>query len=93
MKNDLVRRGLIRGLTATLLLPLVLVVALGTGALLAAVGDEAAAAACRWIALPLGMLWVVAIAATTALSAAGQLARPARRARSLRNFSPLDDCG
>jgi hypothetical protein len=81
MKHDPVRRGLIWGLAATLLLPLVLVVTLGTAALLAAVGDDAAAAVCRWIALPLGVLWAAAIAATTALSATAHLAHLAHLAR------------
>jgi hypothetical protein len=79
MKHDPVRRALAWGLAATLLLPIVLVVTLGTGALLATVGDDAAAAVCRWIALPLGVLWGAAIASTTALSAVSQLAPPARR--------------
>lgn len=79
MKHDPVRRGLTWGLAATLLLPMVLVVTLGIGGLLAAVGDDAAATACRWVALPLGVLWVAAIAATTALSAASHLAPPPRR--------------
>lgn len=78
MKNDPVRRALAWGLAATLLLPMLLVVTLGTGGLLAAVGDDAAAAVCRWIALPMGVLWGAAIAATTALSAVSQLAPPPR---------------
>ena len=59
-------RGLAWGLAATLLLPMVLAVTLGTAGLLAAVGDERAATVCRWVAVPLGGAWVVAIAATTA---------------------------
>jgi hypothetical protein len=69
MHHDPVRRGLVWGLAATLLLPIVMAVTLGTAALLAAVGDATAATACRWAALPLAMLWGVAVVATTALSA------------------------
>lgn len=85
MKNDPLRRGLAWALAATLLLPMVLVVTLGTGGLLAAVGDDAAAV-CRWVAVPLGILWVVAVAATASLAALLLLAgprsgRPPRRRR------------
>jgi len=82
MHHDPVRRGLVSGLTATLLLPIVLAVTLGTAALLGAVGDATAAAACRWVALPVAMLWGVAVIATTALSAMLQLARPPRPPRN-----------
>lgn len=58
---------------------MVMAVTLGTGALLAAVGDDLAAGVCRWVALPLGVLWVVAMAATTVLSAAAALTGPGRR--------------
>lgn len=75
MHHDPVRRGLAWGLAAIVLLPMVTIVTLGTGGLLAAVGDEAAASVCRWVAVPLGLLWAVAIAATTALSAVSQLGR------------------
>jgi hypothetical protein len=86
MRHDPLRRGLVWGLAATLLLPMVMAVMLGTAALLAAVGDELAAAVCRWSAVPLAVLWGVAIAATTALSAASQLTArrppPGRRRRA-----------
>jgi len=81
MNMNPLRRGLAWGLSGCLLLPMVIVVALGTGGLLAAVGDDAAAAICRWCTVPLGVLWVVSIAATTALSAALALGRPQRRRR------------
>ncbi|MFM7136786.1 MAG: hypothetical protein ACKO1M_06925 [Planctomycetota bacterium] len=74
-------RGLVWGLAATLLLPVLIAVTLGTAALLAAVGDATAAIACRWAALPLAMLWGVAVVATTAFSAMLQIAprpRPPR---------------
>lgn len=81
MKNNPLRRGLAWGVAGCLLLPMVIVVSLGTGGLLAAVGDETAAAICRWCTVPLGVLWVVSIAATTVLSAALSLAPPERRRR------------
>ncbi len=84
MKHDPLHRGLVWGLAATLLLPMVIAVMLGTAALLAAVGDDLAAAVCRWSAVPLAVIWGAALAATTALSAASQLTasrRPRRRRR------------
>jgi hypothetical protein len=81
MNRDPLRRGLAWGLAATLLLPIILAVTLGTAALLAAVGDAAAAAVCRWLAIPLGGVWIVAVIATTALSAATQLAAGTGRRR------------
>jgi hypothetical protein len=86
MHRDPIRRGLVWGLAATLLLPMVIAVMLGTAAVLGAVGDSTAAAVCRWATLPLAILWGVAIAATTALSAACQLAgrHPPPRRRRIR---------
>jgi len=95
MNDDPVRRGLTWGVLATLLLPMILVVALGTGGFLTAVGDDAAAAVCRWVAVPLGGLWLVAVAATTALSAAAHLTGrgrpPLRRRRPGRRAPDRDD--
>lgn len=79
MHHDPVRRGLAWGLAAIVLLPMMMVVTLGTAGLLTAVGDDSAATVCRWVAVPLGLLWAVAIAATTALSALAQLGRRAER--------------
>jgi hypothetical protein len=83
MRPDPVRRGLVWGLGATLLLPMVIAVSFGTASLLAAVGDTAAAGVCRWASLPLAILWAVAVDAPTALSAVHQLLpRPRRPRRS-----------
>lgn len=84
MHHDPVRRGLAWGLAAIVLLPMVTVVTLGTGGLLAAVGDVTAATVCRWVALPLGLLWAVAVAATAALSAVSHLGRRPDRRRGRR---------
>jgi hypothetical protein len=91
MNSDPVRRGLAWGLGATLFLPLVIAVSLGTAALLAAVGDTAAASVCRWVSLPLAMLWGVAVVATTALSAVHQLRPRPRRLRRTKPCPPASD--
>lgn len=88
MNPDPVRRGLAWSLGATLLLPLVIVIALGTAALLAAVGDTAAAGVCRWVSLPLAMAWAVAVVATVALSAVLQLLPPPPRPRTTKPCPP-----
>jgi hypothetical protein len=66
MNRRSLRRWLVSSLAGMLLLPIFLAVTLGTAALLSAVGDATAAAACRWVALGLGILWVVAVATTAA---------------------------
>jgi hypothetical protein len=73
-------RGLVWSVAATLLLPILLTVTLGTASLLAAVGDANAAAVCRWAVLGLGILWIAALVATTALSALVTLSRGHDRA-------------
>jgi hypothetical protein len=60
---------LLVSLTALLVFPVILAMTLGTAALLEAVGDSMAAAACRWIALGLGVMWGGSVVATAALSA------------------------
>jgi hypothetical protein len=78
------RRWLITSLAGTLLLPIILAVTLGTAAVLAAVGDATAAAACRWVALGLGMLWAVAVVATAAGAGLVALTRQDERWRGRR---------
>jgi hypothetical protein len=68
MRRSPLVRGLVWGLAACVLLPIVLSITLGTGGLLAAVGDAAAATVCRRVALGLGILWIAALAATTLAS-------------------------
>lgn len=91
MHSDPVRRGLAWGLGATLFLPLAIAVSLGTAALLTAVGDTAAAGVCRWVSLPLAMVWAVAVVATTALSAVHQLLPRRRRKRKAKPCDPPQD--
>lgn len=81
MRSAPLVRSLTCGLAAIVLLPILLSVTLGTASLLAAVGDAAAAAACRWTGLAVGILWVVALAATTVISGLLALAREGRSDR------------
>lgn len=76
MHRSPVRTALTWGLVATLLLPVVLAVLLGLGSLLNAVGDEAGSRACGRVALAAGVAWLVAVVATTAVSAVALLERP-----------------
>lgn len=69
MPRRSLRRGLLASLTALLVIPVVLAMTLGTAALLAAVGDTTAAAACRWVALALGVVWAASVVATAAFAA------------------------
>lgn len=55
-------------LIAAVLLPVVVAVVLGLGALLAAVGDAPGAVVCRRLGLVAGVLWLVALVATTVAS-------------------------
>ena len=63
--RGIVVRLLVGSLVAALLLPIVVGVVVGLAALLAAVGDASAAVACQRIALAAGVLWIVAIIATS----------------------------
>ena len=79
------RRGLAWCLVAVVLVPVALAVVLGLGGLLGALGDAAAAAACGRIALGLGVVFVVALVATTATSASN---RPPPSVWATTPFSP-----
>jgi len=59
-----VRRLLAWGVVLSLLLPVSLSVVIGLAALLSSLGDAAAATACGRMALALGVVWLVALAAT-----------------------------
>lgn len=78
MKRNLLRRVLTWCVLAILLLPALLAVVLGLGALLGALGDASAATVCGRVALGLGVLLVVAVLATTATSALALIAPPPR---------------
>jgi membrane protein implicated in regulation of membrane protease activity len=87
-KRTCVDRHLVRLLRRLLLavvgLPIVIAVAVGVAALLAAVGDRSAAAVCGWIALAAGAAWTVAAMATVALNAIVVLSWEASRRRRRR---------
>ena len=66
--RELIRRLLACGVLLTLLLPMVIAVVLGLGALLSSLGDEAGAAACGRVGLVIGVTWFLALAATATAS-------------------------
>lgn len=86
MPRRSLRRGLLVSLVALLVIPIVLVIMLGTSSLLAAVGDAAAVAVCGRISLGLGIIWSVTLVLTAALSAVVALTsdRPRHRGRGRR---------
>jgi hypothetical protein len=80
-------RLLVRSVIATLLLPMVVVLLVGLGAVLDGLGDQWAAAACRRAGLLTGIVWGVAVIATSvcgglvAVDMAGQSSASAGRLR------------
>ena len=66
--REQVRRLLAWGVLLTILLPMVIAVALGLGALLSSLGDEAGARGCGRIGLVVGVAWFLALAATATAS-------------------------
>lgn len=79
MHRDRIRESLAWGLAATLLLPILLAIVLGLGGLLGGLGDAVGSAFCSRIGLALGAVWLMAIAATTAVNAVAALQRGGRR--------------
>ena len=71
--RGIIRRLLLAGVTASLLLPIVVAVVTGLGVLLRAVGDGPAAVVCARVALVAGVCWVVAIITTAVASGAALL--------------------
>jgi len=68
MASSPFRRLLVWAVTASLLLPIALVLVLGLASLLSALGDAAAATACGRLALALGVAWLTAVVATALAS-------------------------
>jgi hypothetical protein len=90
--RELIRRLLAWGVLLTLLLPMVIAVVLGLGALLSSLGDEAGAAACGRVGLVIGAAWFLALAATATTSGIMTLeAGTSRPERPERPDSPLAD--
>jgi len=93
--RELVRRLLAWVVLLTLLLPMVIAVVLGLGALLSSLGDETGAAACGRVGLVIGVAWFLAVAATATASGIMALeasaSRPDRQDRQDRSGShPAD---
>lgn len=61
------RRALLRGVTASVVLPMVIAVVVGTAALLSSLGDRAGAVGAVRVAQVGAVAWVVAIVATAVL--------------------------
>jgi len=66
--RERVRRLLAWGVLLAVLLPMVIAVVLGLGALLASLGDKAGGVACGRIGLAIGVVWFLALAATSTAS-------------------------
>ena len=85
LMREPVRRLLAWGVLLAVLLPMVIAVVLGLGALLFSLGDKAGAAACGRIGLVIGVAWFLALAATATASGSmtleGSAGRPARPVR------------
>ena len=79
MPHDRLRGPLGWAVAGTLLLPVVLSLVLGLAGLLVGLGDTSAARVCLRLALVVGVLWAVSLAATTVLNALTIMARPPRR--------------
>lgn len=79
MPHDRLRGPLGWAVAGTLLLPVVLSLVLGLAGLLAGLGDTVAAVVCQRLALVVGVLWAVALTATTVLNALAIMVRPPRR--------------
>lgn len=76
MAHVRIRRPLAWAVVGTLLLPIVLSLVLGLAGLLAGLGDQDGAVACRRAALAVSVLWGAAIVTTTTLTALAILAGP-----------------
>ena len=90
--RELIRRLLAWGVLLTLLLPMVIAVVLGLGALLSSLGDESGAAACGRVGLVIGAAWFLALAATATAGGIMTLeAGASRPERPDRSDSPRAD--
>lgn len=84
--RSIVTRVLVPAVVGALLLPIVIVVALGLAGLLAALGDDVGAAVCRGSALAVAVGWVVSVVTTAvaagivAVDAAGRIPPAAENA-------------
>ena len=79
MHRDPIRRAVLWGVSASLLLPVMLAVVTGLGALLGGLGDAAGSRVFLRIGLVVGAAWVIALVATTIASAMAALIPHRRR--------------
>lgn len=86
--RERVRRLLAWGVLLAVLLPMVIAVVLGLGALLASLGDKVGAAACGRIGLAMGVVWFLALAATATASGIMTLEGNADRSERPDNSPP-----
>lgn len=87
--GDLMRRALSWGIVSSLLLPILALVVIGLGALLAALGDTVGARFCGRIALLAAVAWLLAVVATAVLAGiAGLAAEEERRCGGSRRHRP-----
>ncbi len=77
--GDFVRRALSWGIVSSLLLPILALVVIGLGALLAALGDNVGARFCGRIALFSAVVWLLAVVATAVLAGIASLAAEEKR--------------
>jgi hypothetical protein len=77
MPNRRIAPGVTIALVAVaLLLPIALIVILGTGALLGSMGDPTAGRVLNWVGLGLGLVWLVNLVALLILQALVSLVAP-----------------
>jgi hypothetical protein len=87
--GDFVRRALSWGIVSSLLLPILALVVIGLGALLAALGDAVGARVCGRVALLSAVVWLLAVVATAVLAGiAGLAAEQERRCGGRRRHRP-----
>lgn len=79
MHRNPIRRILLWGVLATLLLPVVLAVVLGLGGLLGGLGDAVGSRFCLRAGLVVGAAWLVSIVVTTVSAALATLTYDGRR--------------
>jgi hypothetical protein len=87
--GDFVRRALMWGIVSSLLLPILALVVIGLGALLAALGDDIGARFCGRVAVLAAVVWLLAVVATAVLAGiAGLAAEQERRCGGPRRPRP-----
>lgn len=91
------RRALLRGVAASIVLPMAIALVVGTGALLASLDDRVGASFCLRLAQVAGVGWLLAVVATAILGAVAALVAGGgprwrrggrRRGRHPRRFGP-----